>query len=138
MQVHAVPSPTSAARRRVATEQENALQILVVFNLRADVDSAAYEAWARDTDIPTVRALGSISGFDVYRATGLLGSDAPPPYAYAEMIAVGDDDAFGADVASDAMQRVAAEFQAFADTPQFIVLRDITAPRDTDAGDATP
>ncbi len=106
------------------------MQILVVFNLRDGVDPALYEAWARDTDIPTVRALGSISGFDVYRATGLLSSDTAPPYAYAEMIAVADDDAFGADVASETMQRVAAEFQGFADNPQFIVLRNIARPHD--------
>ncbi len=44
------------------------------------------------------------------------------------MIEVADDAAFGTDVATPPMQRIAAEFQTFADDPQFLILRDITAP----------
>lgn len=97
------------------------MRIIVLFNLKADADPAAYENWARTTDIPGVNALASVKDFQVHRATGVLGSDAPPPYAYFEVIDVADMDAFGIDAASEAVQKMAAEFQQFADNPQFIL-----------------
>jgi hypothetical protein len=97
------------------------MRIIVLFNLKPGVDPAAYERWARTTDIPGVRALRSVSDFQVYRTTGLLGADARPPYTYIEVIDVPDMQAFGTDVASDAVQKVASEFQRFADNPQFVL-----------------
>lgn len=97
------------------------MRIIVLFNLKPGVDAAAYEHWARATDIPGVRALSSVGGFEVYRATGLLGSDARPPFAYIEVIDVGDMPAFGRDVQSERVQRIAAEFGRFADQPRFIL-----------------
>ncbi len=96
------------------------MRIIVLFNLKPGAEEASYEGWARSTDIPGVRALGSVSDFQVYRLTGLLGSDGPAPYAYAEVIDIADMEAFGADVSSEAVQKVAAEFQTFADNPLFI------------------
>jgi len=96
------------------------MRIIVLFNLKPGVDAAEYEAWARGTDIPGVRALGSCSDFQVYRTTGIFGSDAPPPYQYIETIDIRGMDAFLADVQTDAVQKVAAEFQRFADNPLFI------------------
>jgi REDY-like protein HapK len=95
--------------------------ILVLFNLKPGADIAAYEKWARERDIPTVRGLGSVKGFDVLRQEKLLFGDAKPPYQYAEIINVSDMDAFGKDVSSEAVQKGAAEFQTFADNPVFIV-----------------
>lgn len=97
------------------------MRIIVLFNLKPGADPAAYEKWARTTDLPGVRALRSVSDFQVYRATGLLGADTKPPYAYIEVIDVADMAAFGADVSSEAVQKVAAEFQQFADNPQFVL-----------------
>lgn len=97
------------------------MRIVVLFNLKTGANQAAYERWARETDIPGVRSLGSVSGFEVYRATGLLGSSEQPPYAYMEIIDVRDMDRFGAEVASAAVQRIAAEFRQFADDPRFIL-----------------
>ena len=102
------------------------MRIFVVFNLKPGIDPAEYEAWARSSDIPAVRGLGSIAGFDVYRSAHLLGSDETPPYAYVEVIEVGDDAAFGGDVGTPGMKEIAAQFQTFADNPQFMVMQDIT------------
>jgi hypothetical protein len=96
------------------------VRIIVLFNLKQGVDAAQYEEWARRTDIPGVRALGSCDDFQVYRATGMFGSDEKPPYAYIETIDINGMDGFVADVTSDAVQKVAAEFQQFADNPLFI------------------
>jgi len=98
--------------------------IIVLFNLKLGIDPAVYEQWARETDLPTVKGLSSIAGFTVHRSTGLLGSDATPPYQYVEIIDVADMDGFGRDVASDRMQAVAATFQGMAD-PTFILTEPV-------------
>ena len=96
------------------------MRIVVLFNLKAGADVAAYENWAKTTDIPGVNALSSVKDFQVYRSTGLLGSDAAAPYQYIEILDIADMEAFGAATTSEAVQKVAAEFQQFADNPQFI------------------
>lgn len=101
------------------------MRIVVLFNLRPGVDPATYEDWARATDMPAVRGLASVAAFDVYAATGMLGGGGTPPYAYVEMIEVADDAGFGADVATNAMLAVAAQFREFADEPQFVILCDV-------------
>lgn len=101
------------------------MRIVCLFNLKPGASREAYEAWARGTDIPGVNALGSVQGFTVHRATGLFGSDAPPPYDYVEIIDIRGMDAFVADVSDPAFQTVAAAFGEFADAPQFILTEDL-------------
>ncbi|MCC5866575.1 MAG: hypothetical protein JJU31_15745 [Wenzhouxiangella sp.] len=95
--------------------------IVVLFNLKPGTDVAAYEQWARARDLPTVNGLDSVDRFEVLRSAGLLMSDAAPPYAYVELIRVNDMEKFGADVSSETVQKVAAEFGEFADNPLFIL-----------------
>jgi hypothetical protein len=89
-------------------------RIIVLFNLKPGVSPHAYESWAQTRDMPSVRGLRSIDGFDVYRTTGLLtGGDAP--YAYVEVIDVNDMALFGTEAAADPMPAIAAEFAKWAD-----------------------
>ncbi len=99
--------------------------IVVLFNLKPDASHEDYEHWAKSTDIPTVKALASVSDFSVLRTTGLLGTDAAAPYQYVELLEVADMELLGREVASETMQRVAAEFQAFADNPAFMLTQPI-------------
>lgn len=99
-------------------------RLVVLFNLKPGKTPADYEAWAKATDLPVVNALKSIDRFEVYRTTGLLGSDAKPPYEYIELIDVNDMDLFGDEVGTDTMKRVAAEFQGWAD-PVFIATEPV-------------
>jgi hypothetical protein len=99
-------------------------RIIVLLNLKPGKKKSDYETWAKQTDLATVNALGSVEKFTVFAASGLLGSDAKPPYDYIEIIDVADMDAFGRDVATPTMQQVAAEFQDWAD-PVFILTRNI-------------
>ena len=101
--------------------------IVVLFNLKPDVDEAAYQKWARETDMPTAGGLPSVDRFDVLKAEGLLMSEATPPYAYVEIIDVNDMEQFGKDVSAEVMQKVAAEFQSFADNPMFILTSKLGA-----------
>ena len=96
-------------------------RIVALFNLKRGVTPADYERWAKRVDLPTVNALPSIEKFEVFRAAGLLGSEAKPPYAYIEIIDVADMGRFGTDVASEVMKKVAAEFQAMADDLVFVL-----------------
>jgi hypothetical protein len=102
------------------------MRIFALFNLKPGVDPDAYVQWARTVDLPTVRALGSIADFRVFQATGLLGSEAAPPYAYIEVIDIADMAQFAQDVASETMRQVAAAFAQMADVT-FITTTDITA-----------
>lgn len=101
------------------------MKIVVLFNLKPGVSVDEYEAWARGSDVPNVNALGSVRDFTVHRATGLFGSDAPPPCQYIEIIDVSGMDAFVADVTTPEFQALAAPFQSFADNPQFILTEDL-------------
>jgi REDY-like protein HapK len=103
----------------------NPATVLVLFNLKSGADVAAYEQWAKEKDIPLVRSLGSVSGFEVMKSKMVLGSDAKPPYQYAETIVVPDLDAFFKDVGTDAVQAGAKVFQSFADNPMFIVMDNL-------------
>ena len=99
--------------------------IIVLFNLKAGVNAAEYENWARNSDIPGVTSLPSVNGFTVHKATGLLGSDAKSPYEYMEIIDIKDMDPFLADISTEQFQKMAAPFQDFADNPQFILTENI-------------
>jgi hypothetical protein len=98
--------------------------IVVLFNLNPGVEPGVYEAWARANDLPAVNALGSVREFRVLRAGGLM-NGAAAPYQYIELIELVSLDGLRADVKSELMRRVAAEFRQFADAPQFIVTEPI-------------
>ncbi|MEM9054927.1 MAG: REDY-like protein HapK [Pseudomonadota bacterium] len=96
-------------------------KIVALFNLKPGVSVADYEAWAKTKDIPTVNGLKSVDSFEVYKSTGLLGTDDKPPYAYIETIDVNDMDGFGGEVSTETMQAIAGEFQAMAADLVFIL-----------------
>jgi hypothetical protein len=93
--------------------------IIVLFSLKPGADRATYERWARETDLPVVKQLRSVDGFEVLRTAGLL-SGGVAPYEYVEILRVNDMREFGQDLASATLQRVAAEYREFADAPLFI------------------
>lgn len=100
------------------------MRVVVLFNLKPDIDVAAYENWARTRDIPGVRALPSIDDFQIYRTTGLLGGDAAPPYQYIEIIDIADMDGFMTDIAGAQSQAVTREFKAFLGAEPFFMLTE--------------
>ena len=101
------------------------MRIVCLFNLKDGADSAAYESWARGTDIPGVNALVSVDRFTVHRATGLFGSADKPPFDYIEVIDIHDLDSFTGDVMDPEFQKVAAVFGEFTDNPVFILTEDL-------------
>jgi hypothetical protein len=100
-------------------------RVVVLFNLKENIEAADYEKWALGTDIPIVNSLGSVDGFSTHRASSLLVGEGSPPYQYIEVLDINDMTAFGGDLAQSEMQKVAAEFQQFADNPCFILTEDL-------------
>jgi hypothetical protein len=96
------------------------MRIIVLFNLKPGVSVESYEKWARETDIPGVRALKSVEAYHVQRATGILGTGEAAPYAYIEIIEIGDTALFGEEVAGPVVQALAADMRNYADDPVFI------------------
>ncbi len=101
-----------------------ATRIFALFNLKPGQDSAAYEAWARASDMPAVRAMSSVDDFQVQKVEGLLGSDAPAPYGYIETIDVNDMGRFFEEVSTPAAQKIAGEFQSMVDVT-FLVTKSL-------------
>ena len=100
--------------------------LVVLFNLKDEAAIDAYEKWAQTTDVPTVKGLVSINDFKVYKLNAIMGDDnTPPPYQYCEVIDINDMEKLGGELSTETMQRVAAEFQDFADNPTFIVSEQI-------------
>ncbi len=107
-------------RRKAAPTKARTL--IVLFNLRRGVKPAAYERWAQKTDVPIAGGLKSVKDFKVFRAEGIFGSKKKPPYRYFEILHVTGLDALVGDIGKEPrMQKVAADFQKFADNPIFIV-----------------
>lgn len=96
------------------------MRIIAMFNLKPVADRAAYERWARERDLPTVGALPSVDGFEVLRSTGVLFSDAKPPFDYVEIIDVSGVDDFLTDAGGDAVGALAREMGEFTEGATFI------------------
>jgi hypothetical protein len=94
--------------------------LIVLFNLKDASRRDEYERWAREVDLPTAGALKSVDAFEVLKASGLL-TGGPSPYEYVEVLRINSMEQLGQDIGSPTMQQVAAQFQAFADNPLFIV-----------------
>lgn len=99
-------------------------KIVVLFNLKPGVAVADYEKFARETDLPIVNRLPSVTRFEVLRAIGLL-NGAAAPYQYIEILDVKDLGQLGQDVATEQMRQVSSAFRTLADNPQFIVTEEL-------------
>ena len=100
--------------------------LLVLFNLKAGISQADYEAFAKTLDIPTVSSLKSVSDFKVYKSYGIFGSEATPPYRYFELIHFSNvGDLVGDMGAEPKMAEIPAKFAEMADSPLFILSNEI-------------
>ena len=97
------------------------MRIVVLFNLKAGTDVDSFEEWVRTRELPGVRSRVSVTDFQIYRATGLLGSETRPAYQYVEIIDVESLEGFARDLTGEAARKIATEFRDFADDPQFIL-----------------
>jgi hypothetical protein len=97
--------------------------MIVLINLKDSVSPEDYERWILESYAPAVKNLSSVEDWRDYRATGLLGSDAAPPYRYVVTLEVGDLEQLGRDVESEEMQRLLSELHEFAEVTQIMAER---------------
>ena len=97
--------------------------MIVLANLKDGVDPEDYERWILDSYAPAARDLPSVEDWRDYRVSGLLGSDASPPYQYVVTLDVKDLDQLGRDMEGEQMQRLLAELHELAEVTQIIAER---------------
>jgi hypothetical protein len=96
--------------------------LIVLFNLKEGISETDYLQFARELDVPTVKSLKSVHEFELFKASGLFGSDSPPPYQYFEVITFNSVDELVFDMGKEPkMADIPAKFQTFADNPIFIL-----------------
>ena len=97
--------------------------MIVLVDLKEGVDPEDYERWVLESYAPAVRELPSVEDWRDYKATGLLGSDAAPPYRYVVTLDIRDLDQLGRDVASEGMQGLLSELHDLAEVTQIMAER---------------
>ncbi|WP_298503820.1 hypothetical protein [uncultured Maribacter sp.] len=99
--------------------------LVVLFNLKNDASMEAYEKWAQTTDVPTASNMSSVDSFKVFKLGTIMGTNNASPFQYCEVLEINDMTKLGEEVTSETMQKVAVEFQKFADSPMFIISEQI-------------
>ena len=97
--------------------------MIVLANLKDGVDPEDYERWILESYAPAARDLPSVEGWRDYRVSGLLGSDAAPPYQYVVTLEVNDMEQLGRDMAGEEMQRLFSELHDLAEVTQIMAER---------------
>ena len=96
--------------------------VIIRYNLKPGVTPADFEHWVRTVDQPTLRGLARVKAFDTFRIERLLMGEGEPSAQYLELFHIPDLAGFMTeDMASAAMQAVMAQFDGFADAPEFLV-----------------
>lgn len=95
--------------------------LIVLFNLKEGQSVDNYERWTRDEDTPAIKRLQSIKDKRVYRAAGLMGSNAASPYQYVEVIEVNDMVQFDTDVSTNETQQLVQYFRRITKDLLFII-----------------
>ena len=97
--------------------------MIVLVNLKEGVDPEDYERWVLESYAPAVRSLSSVEDWRDYRMSGLLGSDAAPPYRYVVTLEVKDPEQLGRDMGGEEMQRLFSELHDLAEVTQIMAER---------------
>ncbi|HEY6673491.1 MAG TPA: hypothetical protein VIZ59_01135 [Rubrobacteraceae bacterium] len=97
--------------------------MIVLANLKDGVDPEDYERWILESYAPAARDLSSVEDWRDYRVSGLLGSDAAPPYQYVVSLEVNDMEQLGRDMAREKMQRLFSELHDLAEVTQIMAER---------------
>jgi hypothetical protein len=97
--------------------------MVVLVNLKDGVSPDDYERWVLESYVPAVRNLSSVEDWRDYRTSGLLGSDAAPPYRYVVTLEVKDLEQLGRDMEGEEMQRLYSELHDLAEVTQIMAER---------------
>lgn len=94
--------------------------MIVLANLKEGVSPEEYERWVLTSYAPAVKSLPSVEDWRDYRASGLLGSDAIPPYRYVVVVEINDPEQLGQDMASEKMQELLTGLHRLTEVTQIL------------------
>ncbi|MBA3793442.1 MAG: hypothetical protein H0X19_04815 [Rubrobacter sp.] len=97
--------------------------MIVLVRLKRSVEIGEYERWVQESYAPAVRELPSVSDWRNHRVTGLLGSEAKPPYRYVVTLEVADLARLGEDMAGERIRALLAELHGYAEVTQLMAER---------------
>jgi REDY-like protein HapK len=97
--------------------------MIVLANLKDGVDPEDYERWILESYAPAVRDFPSVEDWRDYRVSGLLGSDAAPPYQYVVTLEVNGTEQLGRDMSGEEMQKHFSELHDLAEVTQIMAER---------------
>ena len=83
--------------------------ITVLVNLKEGASPEEYERWVVESYAPAVWRLPSVADWRNHRVSGLLGSDAAPPYRYVVTVEIDDLEQLGRDMEGGGRQRALSE-----------------------------
>jgi hypothetical protein len=97
--------------------------MIVLVNLKEGVSPEDYERWVVESYAPAVQRLPSVTDWRNHRVSGLLGSNAAPPYRYVVAVEIDDLEQLGRDMAGEESQRLLSELHGFAEVTQLMAER---------------
>jgi REDY-like protein HapK len=101
-------------------------QIIIMYNLRADVSPQKFEDWVRTVDQPNMQGLARVSRFRTFRTESLLMGEGKPSVQYVEVFDITDLDGFvKEDMASDVIQMVLGAFMGLVESPELIIASEV-------------
>jgi len=96
--------------------------IIITYTLKPDVPPEVFEAWVRETDYPTMRALPRVKHFQTYKSLKQLMGDTPPTHAYTEVFDIDDMAGFvQEDLPGPIVQGVMAAFMQHVENAEFVI-----------------
>ncbi|KAB7696318.1 hypothetical protein GBN33_13665 [Plesiomonas shigelloides] len=106
---------------------EQAMTLIVFFNLKPDISEIDYLTWAKEVDLHTVNQLNSVTSFNIFKGLKILGKQNTSPWDYFEVIRIKSEKQFLQDIQHEEMQKVICQFEGFAANANFICTQDITS-----------
>ena len=95
--------------------------MIVTYGLKAGQTSEGFEQWLREVDLPGYARLTSMRNPIYYRASGLLGEDTSPPFAYLAVIEMTSPEAVEQELGRPEWAGFIADFEARTTDARFIV-----------------
>jgi hypothetical protein len=110
-------------RYRVSKRGAPVPTMIVLVNLKEDVDPKEYERWLQERYVPAILDLASVDEWRGYRVGGLPESGGEPPYEYFVSVGINDLEQLGRDMESEQVQRLLGELGRYADVTQLMTER---------------
>jgi hypothetical protein len=97
--------------------------MIVLVNLKENVDPEDYERWLDERYVPAILQLPSVDEWRGHRVGGLAEAYGEPPYEYIVTVEINDLERLGRDMESERVQTLLAELGRYAEVTQLMTER---------------